>query len=212
MTPNSMNGPVFVASVIERKGWSSNNSMVGHENVVEVAVRRLVRVHLWLYSPLTILDRPQLFNPLIFLRDPKGPASGSNLCTLLAIAARNSISIWFTSVSHPFVILDEVFDRDILDMSWFVVNLHAIDIPRVELTSCLVSCRKIGRPMVSLFGLARPMDMWPSSTLTHPSSTPSLPPGRRRPTTRHTDSNEGRILLIPPPSSPTLPLRLPLER
>lgn len=34
-----MNGPVFVAAVIDRQQWASNNSMVGHENVVEVAVR-----------------------------------------------------------------------------------------------------------------------------------------------------------------------------
>lgn len=39
MTPNSMNGPVFVAAVIERN-FTSNASMVGHNNIVEVAVRR----------------------------------------------------------------------------------------------------------------------------------------------------------------------------
>jgi protein HIRA/HIR1 len=39
VAPNSMNGPVFVASVIQRLDWASHNSMVGHENVVEVVVR-----------------------------------------------------------------------------------------------------------------------------------------------------------------------------
>lgn len=105
-----MNGPVFVASVIDRATWESNHSMVGHENVVEVAI----------------------FNPKLFLRDPKGGTDGANLCTLLAIAARNSISLWITSQSQPLVVLDEVFDRDVLDMSWYVAPLSPL--------SCLLEC------------------------------------------------------------------------
>ncbi|KAL8291734.1 hypothetical protein RQP46_001992 [Phenoliferia psychrophenolica] len=96
VTPNSMNGPVFVAAVIDRQQWASNNSMVGHENIVEVAA----------------------FNPLLFMREPNGPATGGNLCTLLALSARNCISLWVTSQSQPLVVLDEVFDRDVLDLSW----------------------------------------------------------------------------------------------
>ena len=41
VTPNSMNNDVFVAAVIERLSWRSNNSMVGHENIIEVAVSEL---------------------------------------------------------------------------------------------------------------------------------------------------------------------------
>ncbi|KAK4701977.1 protein HIRA/HIR1, partial [Phenoliferia sp. Uapishka_3] len=101
VTPNSMNGPVFVAAVIDRQAWASNNSMVGHENIVEVAA----------------------FNPLIFLRESGQPATGGNLCTLLALSARSSISLWVTSQSQPLVVLDEVFDRDVLDLSWFAETL-----------------------------------------------------------------------------------------
>jgi hypothetical protein len=35
---NAMNGPIFVAQVIERHAWNSDISFVGHENTVEVAV------------------------------------------------------------------------------------------------------------------------------------------------------------------------------
>ena len=35
------NGYVFVAAVISRSSWSSNISLVGHENTVEVSVRDL---------------------------------------------------------------------------------------------------------------------------------------------------------------------------
>lgn len=33
-----MNGPVFVAAVIDREGWASDISFVGHENTIQVAV------------------------------------------------------------------------------------------------------------------------------------------------------------------------------
>lgn len=60
----------------------------------------------------------QAFNPLIFLRDPKGGHEPQNFCTLLALCARSSISIWVTSQSQPLLVLEDVFDRDILDLSW----------------------------------------------------------------------------------------------
>ena len=36
---NAMNGPVFVAAVIEREGWTADISFVGHANTIQVAVR-----------------------------------------------------------------------------------------------------------------------------------------------------------------------------
>lgn len=110
-----MNGPVFVAAVIDRKTWTSGQSLVGHENIVEVTVRPILPRS----SPHTN-ERWQAFNPLLFLRDPSQPPTGANLCTLLALSARNGISIWITSQNQPVVVLDEVFDRDVLDMSWWV--------------------------------------------------------------------------------------------
>jgi hypothetical protein len=35
---NAMNGPVFVAAVIDRDEWESDISFVGHENTIQVAV------------------------------------------------------------------------------------------------------------------------------------------------------------------------------
>lgn len=35
---NAMNGPVFVAAVIEREGWRADISFVGHANTIQVAV------------------------------------------------------------------------------------------------------------------------------------------------------------------------------
>lgn len=105
VTPNAMNGPVFVSAVIDRDKWTSDISLVGHENVVEVAA----------------------YNPLIFLKDKSLSIERCNLAAALALGARNSISIWLTSNSTPIAVLHDVFDRDILDLSWAAdgVTLYA---------------------------------------------------------------------------------------
>jgi protein HIRA/HIR1 len=93
-----MNGPVFVAGIIERElGFASNHSLVGHQNIVSVVA----------------------YSPLMFLKDPKKPLTdGSNVVALFAMAARSSISIWLSSSASPIVVLEDVFDRDILDLQW----------------------------------------------------------------------------------------------
>lgn len=91
-----MNGPIFVAAVVERTTWTSNTSLVGHSDVVEVAA----------------------FNPKVFLRDPTQPPVGANLCTVLALCSRSNLSVWITRKNSPIVVFREVFDRDILDVSW----------------------------------------------------------------------------------------------
>ena len=98
IAPNCMNGPVFVAGVIDRsKNFEANHSLVGHQNIVTAAA----------------------YSPMMFLKDPKKPITdGTNVVALFALAARSSISIWISSVSHPLVILEDVFDRDILDLQW----------------------------------------------------------------------------------------------
>ncbi|GAA5946255.1 hypothetical protein JCM3765_000173 [Sporobolomyces pararoseus] len=102
VAPNSMNGPVFVAGVIKRsnvktgEGWDLASSLIGHPDIVQVAA----------------------YNPLLFLRDAKSPPALENTSTLVAISARSTISIWFSDMAHPFVVLEDVFDRDVLDLSW----------------------------------------------------------------------------------------------
>ncbi|KAF7329816.1 hypothetical protein MKEN_00245000 [Mycena kentingensis (nom. inval.)] len=58
-------GFVFIASVITHNSWTSDISLVGHENTVEVAS----------------------YNPHIFLRDPDGSAHASNICSVVALVS-----------------------------------------------------------------------------------------------------------------------------
>jgi protein HIRA/HIR1 len=56
VTPNSMNGPVFVSSVLERFSFNSQVSLVGHDCVVEVVVRKGRGSFLICASTLTAVD------------------------------------------------------------------------------------------------------------------------------------------------------------
>ncbi|KAI6021803.1 histone transcription regulator 1 [Pisolithus microcarpus] len=90
-------GFVFIAAVITRGLWTSEISLVGHENTVEVAA----------------------YNPHIFLRNSSGSLVTSNICSVVALGADDrSISIWQTKSARPLIVAREVFERQIMDLSW----------------------------------------------------------------------------------------------
>ncbi|KAL0566745.1 HIR complex subunit, partial [Marasmius crinis-equi] len=90
-------GFVFIAAVITRGSWTSEISLVGHENTVEVAS----------------------YNPHIFLRNPSAPVATSNICSVVALGADDrSVSVWQTKSARPLIVAKEVFERQIMDLSW----------------------------------------------------------------------------------------------
>ncbi|KXN91799.1 Protein HIR1 [Leucoagaricus sp. SymC.cos] len=90
-------GFVFIAAVITRNTWTSEISLVGHENTIEVAC----------------------YNPHIFLRNPNLSVATSNICSVVALGADDrSVSIWQTKSARPLIVTKEVFDRQIMDLSW----------------------------------------------------------------------------------------------
>ncbi|GBE89101.1 Protein HIR1 [Sparassis crispa] len=90
-------GYVFIAAVISRNTWTSEISLVGHENTVEVAA----------------------YNPHIFLRDPFLPVVASNICSVVALGADDrAVSVWQTKSARPLIVAKEVFERQIMDLSW----------------------------------------------------------------------------------------------
>ncbi|CCM01218.1 uncharacterized protein FIBRA_03266 [Fibroporia radiculosa] len=90
-------GYVFIAAVIARSTWTSEISLVGHENTVEVAA----------------------YNPHIFLRDPSLSVIASNICSVVALGADDrAVSVWQTKSARPLIVAKEVFDRQIMDLSW----------------------------------------------------------------------------------------------
>ncbi|PWN25114.1 WD40 repeat-like protein [Jaminaea rosea] len=88
---NSMNGPVFTANVIDRGSWGTGIKLVGHEDSVVVAA----------FSP-------RLFN-----------GNGGPPSTLLALGSRDqSISVWITGEPRPLLVLRDIFERQVTDLSW----------------------------------------------------------------------------------------------
>lgn len=60
-----------------------------------------------------------MYNPHIFLRDPTQPAHTANICSVVALGADdNSVSIWQTKSARPLIVVKQVFDRQILDLTW----------------------------------------------------------------------------------------------
>ncbi|KAH8920136.1 WD40 repeat-like protein [Atractiella rhizophila] len=101
VAPNATNNGVFVSSVITRgksgEEWDASISLVGHEDIVDVA----------------------LFNPLIFLKDPKGPTmEGQNFTSVLALGSATEVSLWITKNIHGVGIFRDVFDGEVLDLAW----------------------------------------------------------------------------------------------
>ncbi|TFK61306.1 histone transcription regulator 1 [Pluteus cervinus] len=90
-------GFVFIAAVITRNQWTSDISLVGHENTVEVAT----------------------YNPHIFLRNPSAAVQTANICSVVALGADDrSVSVWQTKSARPLIVAKEVFERQIMDLSW----------------------------------------------------------------------------------------------
>ena len=108
-------GFVFIAAVIARNSWTSEISLVGHENTVEVAVSICTVV----IMTLNLKSVYKAYNPHIFLRNPSAPVATSNICSVVALGADDrSVSIWQTKSARPIIVAKEVFGRQIMDLSW----------------------------------------------------------------------------------------------
>ncbi|KAL5480249.1 HIR1_1 [Sanghuangporus weigelae] len=92
------NGYVFTAAIVLHNAWMSDISLVGYENTVEVAC----------------------YNTHIFLRNPQMLVVTSNICSVVAPGADDrSISIWQMKSTRPIIVAKEVFERQIMDLSWY---------------------------------------------------------------------------------------------
>ena len=74
----------------------------------------------------------QAYNPHIFLRDPSQSVTAHNICSVVALGADDrAVSVWQTKAPRPLIVAKDVFERQIMDLSWWVVrvrgSLHSID-------------------------------------------------------------------------------------
>jgi protein HIRA/HIR1 len=101
---NSVNGPVSSVAIINRGGWDSDITLIGHEGPVEVCT----------FSPRLFSNKP----PTQINTDPNG-FSMQPLVTVIACAGQDkALTIWNTSTSRPLVIVQDLASKSISDLAW----------------------------------------------------------------------------------------------
>ncbi|XP_052583957.1 protein HIRA-like [Peromyscus californicus insignis] len=99
VSAHAMNNSGPTAQIIEREGWKTNMDFVGHRKAVTVVK----------------------FNPKIFKKKQKNgrstKPSGSYCCCAIGSKDR-SLSVWLTCFKRPLVVIHELFDESIMDISW----------------------------------------------------------------------------------------------
>ncbi|XP_070132057.1 protein HIRA isoform X12 [Equus przewalskii] len=99
-----MNNSGPTAQIIEREGWKTNMDFVGHRKAVTVVK----------------------FNPKIFKKKQKNGSSAKPSCPYCCCAVGSkdrSLSVWLTCLKRPLVVIHELFDKSIMDISWTLNGL-----------------------------------------------------------------------------------------
>ena len=92
VSAHALNNDGPTAQIIERGDWKTGMDFVGHRKAVEVVS----------------------FNPHLFLKSGGGDNHG---CVALGSRDR-SLSVWLTSLKRPLVVIHDLFNDSILDLSW----------------------------------------------------------------------------------------------
>ncbi|XP_076271672.1 histone cell cycle regulator-like protein isoform X2 [Rhynchophorus ferrugineus] len=97
VSAHAMNGGGPTAQIIEREGWRQDKDFVGHRKAV-TSVR---------------------FNSNIFKKPcPDNPKKPTQYCCCAIGSRDRSISVWLTSLKRPLVVIKDLFDDSVLDISW----------------------------------------------------------------------------------------------
>ncbi|KAE8634733.1 hypothetical protein XENTR_v10002420 [Xenopus tropicalis] len=104
VSAHAMNNSGPTAQIIERDGWKANMDFVGHRKAVTVVK----------------------FNPKIFKKKQKNGSSTKTNCPYCCCAVGSkdrSLSVWLTCLKRPLVVIHELFDKSIMDISWTLNGL-----------------------------------------------------------------------------------------
>ncbi|XP_020852063.1 protein HIRA isoform X1 [Phascolarctos cinereus] len=104
VSAHAMNNSGPTAQIIERDGWKTNMDFVGHRKAVTVVK----------------------FNPKIFKKKQRNGSSTKPSCPYCCCAVGSkdrSLSVWLTCLKRPLVVIHELFDKSIMDISWTLNGL-----------------------------------------------------------------------------------------
>ncbi|XP_031557389.1 protein HIRA-like [Actinia tenebrosa] len=97
VSAHAMNNSGPVAKILERDGWKSRMDFVGHRKAI-TCVR---------------------FNPKLFVKKVNGDSTRLKQYSCCAIGCRDrSLSIWLTSLKRPLVVIHDLFNHSVMDLSW----------------------------------------------------------------------------------------------
>ncbi|KAI4472211.1 member of the hir1 family of wd-repeat protein [Holotrichia oblita] len=104
VSAHAMNGGGPTAQIIERDGWKQDKDFVGHRKAV-TCVR---------------------FNSNILKKFSPSSPKAQQYCSCAIGSRDRSISVWLTSLKRPLVVIKDVFDDSVLDISWSSNGLHLL--------------------------------------------------------------------------------------
>uniref|UniRef100_A0A665U5T6 Protein HIRA n=1 Tax=Echeneis naucrates TaxID=173247 RepID=A0A665U5T6_ECHNA len=108
VSAHAMNNSGPTAQIVERDGWKTNMDFVGHRKAVTVVK----------------------FNPKIFKKKQKNGSSPKPSCPYCCCAVGSkdrSLSVWLTSLKRPLVVIHDLFDKSIMDISWSGMLVCSMD-------------------------------------------------------------------------------------
>uniref|UniRef100_A0A4W4GL72 Protein HIRA n=1 Tax=Electrophorus electricus TaxID=8005 RepID=A0A4W4GL72_ELEEL len=107
VSAHAMNNSGPTAQIIERDGWKTNMDFVGHRKAVTVVK----------------------FNPKIFKkkqRNGNAPRPSCPYCCCAVGSKDRSLSVWLTSLKRPLVVIHDLFDKSIMDITWTLNGLGVL--------------------------------------------------------------------------------------
>ncbi|KAJ9585378.1 hypothetical protein L9F63_002838, partial [Diploptera punctata] len=96
VSAHAMNGGGPTAQIVEREGWRQDKDFVGHRKAV-TCVR---------------------FNSNILQKSYKSSCKPQQYCCCAIGSRDKSLSVWLTALKRPRVVIHELFNNSVLDLSW----------------------------------------------------------------------------------------------
>lgn len=126
VSAHAMNGGGPTAQIIERDGFKCDKDFVGHRKAVTC-----VRFH----------------NSILKRQAPKSSKSQQYCC--LAIGSRDrSLSVWMTALQRPLLVIRDLFEDSILDLSWSTDGYILLACSGDGTLACLqFTAEQLGKPL-----------------------------------------------------------------
>ncbi|CAH0546433.1 unnamed protein product [Brassicogethes aeneus] len=104
VSAHAMNGGGPTAQIVEREGWRQDKDFVGHRKAV-TCVR---------------------FNSNILKKSSSSSPKNHQYCCCAIGSRDRSISVWLTSLKRPLVVIKDLFDDSVLDITWSSNGLYLL--------------------------------------------------------------------------------------